>query len=109
MGTPGVGDRMRHRLESSKSFIFLLLAGGATAALPSVTEASFANRFGTSYSTSLSSNTSTRTQSLTGDPDNVVRGSSSATYEPNKVLLDAIYPLENFLIQRAYIEVSFDN
>jgi hypothetical protein len=100
---------MRHAIGSFRSGTFLLFAAGVAAALPSVAEASLARRLGTSYSTSLSSNTSTRTQSLTGDPDNVIRGSASATYEPGKVLLDAIYPLEDFRIERAYVEVSFDD
>lgn len=89
--------------------LFFAAAALATAAVPSVSEASFARAIGSSYGGTLSSNTSLSTQRLTADPVTVLRGSTSTTYDPDVVRLNSILPEDGFHITEAYVGVTFDN
>jgi hypothetical protein len=79
------------------------------AALPAVSEASFARRLGSSYGGTLSTNTSLSTQQLTADPVTVLRGSTSTTYDPCVVSLDSIAALDGFNITKAFVGVTYDH
>lgn len=78
-------------------------------AMPSVSEASFARRLGSSYGGTLSSNTSLSTQQLTADPVSVLKGSTSTTYDPCVVSLDAIAALDGFHVTKAFVGVTYDH
>jgi hypothetical protein len=66
------------------------------ALVPSVSEASFARKIGSSYGGTLSSNTSLSTQQLTSDPASILRGSVSTEYDPTLVSLQDLIPSEFF-------------
>jgi hypothetical protein len=55
-------------------------------------EASFAKSLNKSYGGTLGTNTSTRTQQLTSDPDGIAQGSVSTEYNPTLVSLKSILP-----------------
>jgi hypothetical protein len=81
----------------------------AGAALPRVSEASFANSLGGAYGGKLSNKRTTRTQQLTADPVNVLRGSTSVAYDPEVSSLDNVFGLDQFNITNALVAVTFDN
>jgi hypothetical protein len=79
------------------------------AAVPTVSEAAFAKRIGSSYGGTLSTNKSISTQQLTADPVTVLRGSTSTTYDPCVVSLDGLEALDGFHITKAFVGVSYDH
>ena len=79
------------------------------AAVPTVSEASFARRIGSSYGGTLSTNTSLSTQQLTADPVTVLKGSTSTTYDPCVVSLDSIASLDGFNVTKAFVGVTYDH
>jgi hypothetical protein len=88
--------------------LFALAVVGA-AAIPTVAEASFAKRIGSSYGGTLSTSTSLSTQQLTADPVTVLRGSTSTTYDPCVVSLDNLEALDGFHITKAFVGVTYDH
>src|SRR4051812_38109623 len=87
--------------------LFAFAAIGA--AMPSVSEASFARALGGSYGGTLSTNKSISTQQLTADPASVLRGSTSTQYDPCVVNLSCIEALDGFHITKAFVGVTYDH
>jgi hypothetical protein len=87
--------------------LFAFAAIGA--AVPTVSEASFARLLGGSYGGTLSTNKSISTQQLTADPASVLRGSTSTEYDPCVVSLDCIQALDGFHITKAFVGVTYDH